>query len=185
MQSTTDLLWSITLLFSSRYVSQNPCLCSLSYSILCHSFHSPLQNTTVIACLLNIRSSVLIPKPARIHFCFVLSSVTKLFDSTDNRFLLYLTQLEQGELASLLLSFKEDLRISHNQYSKKHSEPGGRAFCGEEINLCSVCKALLSPLFFFSIRRFVPLEATSCDYSKKNNLKSFSLTRKQRGFQRQ
>lgn len=154
MRSTTDLLWSITLLFSSRFVSQNPCLCSLSQSILlsphCHSFHSPLQNTAVIACLLNIRSSYLFQSLQESMFCFVLSSVAKFFDSTDNRFLLYLTQLEQGELASLLLSFKEDLRISHNQYSKKHSEPEGRAFCGAEINLCSVCKALLSPLFFFN-----------------------------------
>jgi hypothetical protein len=55
--------------------------------------------------------------------------------------------LEQEELASALLSFKEDLRISYNQYSEKHSEPGARGFCGAEINLCSKYKVLLSPLF--------------------------------------
>lgn len=151
MWSTTDLLWSITLLSSSRFVSQNPRLCSLSYK---YPFKSPLPLFPLTLVEYNSNS---MPSKYK-KFCtyskvcknphFVLSSVTKLFDSTDNGFLLYLTQLEQGELASLLLSFKEDLRISHNQYSKKHSEPGGRAFfCGAEINLCSVCKVLLSPPF--------------------------------------
>lgn len=39
MWSTTDLLWSIPLLSSSRFVSQNPCLCSLLYK---YSFKFPL-----------------------------------------------------------------------------------------------------------------------------------------------